>query len=72
MDGMNELEKLTERLLGELAELRRSNRSLGARVKKLEKAKREGSQDPALERKQAELKRRLQGLVERLEALDSD
>lgn len=74
MDSMKELEKQAERLLGELKEVRRKNRILSARVKKLEKAgadsnRPEGSED--LVRERAEVKRRVERLVTRLEKLDS-
>ena len=68
MKAMQELEKQAERLLGELTELRRTNRNLAARVKKLEKSAR--AAEPKLDR--AELRRRLERLIERLEALAGD
>lgn len=75
MDSMKELEKQAESLLGELKELRRKNRILTARVKKLEKTgddskSSEGSD--GLVRERAEVKRRVERLVAQLEKLDSD
>lgn len=72
MDSMKELEKQTEQLLGELTELRRKNRILAARVKKLEKAGGDSQSSEDLVRDRAEVKRRVERLVNRLEKLDSD
>ncbi|MCP4203513.1 MAG: hypothetical protein GY769_16465 [bacterium] len=75
---MKELEKQAERLLGELTELRRKNRVLAARVKKLEKASadlensRSSESSEGLVKERAEVKRRVQRLVTRLEKLDTD
>ncbi|MCH7666903.1 MAG: hypothetical protein IH936_13370 [Acidobacteria bacterium] len=72
MDSMKELEKQAERLLGELTELRRNNRLLAARVKKLEKVAEGSSSSESRARERSEVKRRLEHLVHRLETLDSD
>ncbi len=78
MDSMKELEKQAEQVLGELTELRRRNRVLAARVKKLEKASadledsRSSESSEGLVQERAEVKRRVQRLVTRLEKLDSD
>jgi len=72
MDSMKELEKQAERLLGELTELRRNNRLLAARVKKLEKVAEGSSSFESRVRERSEVKRRLEHLVHRLETLDSD
>ena len=72
MDSMKELEKQSERLLGELTELRRKNRLLAARVKKLEKVTRGASSSKEVDRERSEIKRRVEHLVHRLETLDSE
>ncbi len=72
MDSMKELEKQAERLLGELTGLRRKNRLLAARVKKLEKMTQGSGGSEELARDRSEFERRLQLLVHRLETLDSD
>ena len=72
MDSMKELEKQAERLLGELTELRRKNRLLAARVKKLEKVTEGSSSSESRAWERSEVKRRLEHLVHRLETLDSD
>lgn len=71
MDSMKELEKQADRLLGELTELRRKNRLLTARVKKLEKQSHSSSTE-GLGQKGSEVKRRVEHLVHRLEKLDSE
>lgn len=72
MDSMKELEKQAERLLGELTELRRNNRLLAARVKKLEKVAEGSSSYESLARERTEVQRRVEHLVQRLEKLDSE
>jgi len=72
MDSMKELEKQAERLLGELTELRRNNRLLAARVKKLEKVAEGSSSSESLARERTEVQRRVEHLVQRLEKLDSE
>lgn len=72
MDSMKELENQAERLLAELTELRRTNRILAARVKRLEKAGADSGDSRRLGRERAEVKRRVKRLVTRLEKLESD
>jgi len=72
MDSMKELEKQAERLLGELTELRRTNRLLAARVKKLEKVTQGSGSSESLARERTEVQRRVEHLVQRLETLDSE
>jgi len=72
MDSMKELEKQAERLLGELTELRRTNRLLAARVKKLEKITQGSSSSEEFARERSEIRRRVERLVHRLETLDSE
>ncbi len=72
MDSMRELEKQAERLLGELTELRRKNRLLAARVKKLEKVAQGSGSSEELARGRSEVRRRVEHLVHRLETLDSE
>lgn len=69
MDSLKELEKQVERLLGEHAELKRKNRNLAARVKKLEKAGPAGADAQKLSKERDELRRRVTRLVTRLESL---
>ena len=71
MDSMKELEKQATRLLGELHELRRNNRLLTARVKKLEKVSQDSVGLEEFGHERSELKRRVEHLVHRLEELDS-
>jgi chromosome segregation ATPase len=80
MDSMKELEKQAERLLGELTELRRRNRLLTGRVKKLEKtgtvlkdskSSKTSEDSGGFGQRRAELKRRVERLVTRLEKLDA-
>lgn len=72
MDSMTELEKQAERLLGELTELRRTNRLLAARVKKLEKIPQDSRNSESLARERSEVRHRVERLVRRLETLDSE
>lgn len=72
MDPMKELERQVERLLGELTDLRRTNRLLAGRVKKLEKAARDSGGAEGLARERDEIRRRVSGLVERLAQLDNE
>jgi len=69
MDWLTELETQVARLLGELTEIRRTNRNLSARVKKLEKAERASDGGRKLEQERAEVRRRVERLASRLEAL---
>ncbi len=69
MDSMKELERQVEKLLGELTELRRKNRNLAARVKKLETGQKSAGGSAGLERERAEIKRRVERLADRLQAL---
>jgi len=72
MDSMKELERQVGLLLGELADLRRTNRLLAGRVKKLEKAARDSSGAEGLARERDELRRRVSGLVEHLAQLENE
>lgn len=69
MDSMKELEKQVERLLGEVTDLRRNNRLLVARAKKLEKAQRDGATSL---QSSSDLRHRVERLVRRLEELSQD
>lgn len=70
MDSMKELERQSERLLAELIDLRRQNRLLKGRVKRLEKATEASKTSPLEEPERAELSRRVKRLIARLEQLE--
>lgn len=72
MDSMKELERQSERLLAELVDLRRQNRLLKGRVKRLEKATEASETSPLEEPERAELSRRVKRLIARLEQLEEE
>lgn len=72
MDSMKELERQVEKLLGELAEVRRKNRNLSARVKKLESEGRASAGSGNVGRERAEIRRRVERLADRLAALAAE
>ncbi len=72
MDWLSELEKQVRAAAAELASLRKQNRTLKAKVKKLETSLAEGGGgegEPAWERQRGDLRRRVEKLADGLEKL---